>query len=211
MLITARRWQVSFSGSVLLFGFTLAALGGSVHALRTKPLSAGAIFITLFSFGLCVFMAGEFRFASVSKSGRLFVRTLFNRDGVDSRACALGVSIKVSSHRGGTTYTIYATDGTARAVLAECWTRSGSQSALRRLEACFGIGAHDHEGKRRAARARVETERAQVAATFAAGKRHVDAYYATAAFRRAWKLAIGFIVLYVVGFWVYAWLTGTKL
>jgi hypothetical protein len=195
---------------VLLFGFTLAALGGLVHALYTKPPSAGAVLITLFSLGLCVFMAGQFRFASVANSGRLFVRTLFGRDGVDSRACALGVSTKVSS-KGGATYTIYATDGTARAVLAECWTKSGSQSALRRLERCFDIGAHDHEGKRRAAQTRVETERARVAANFAATKHQVDAYYASGAFRRAWQLAIGFIVLYVVGICVYAWLTGTKL
>jgi hypothetical protein len=30
-------------------------------------------------------------------------------------------------------------------------------------------------------------------------------------FRRAWQLALGFIVLYIVGMCIYAWLTGTKL
>jgi hypothetical protein len=210
VLITARRWQISLSGSVLVLVCALAALAGGVLGLLVEPLGVATLFITLLSFGLCVFVAGEFRFASVAKSGRLFVRTLFRRDGVDSRSCALGVSIATSSHRGGRTYTIYATDGTARAVLAECWTRSGSQSEQRRLEACFGIEAHDHEGTRRVARERVETERARVAANFAAARRQVDGYYASGVFGRVGKLAIGFAIVYVAGFLMYAWLTGTK-
>jgi hypothetical protein len=208
VLLTARRRRVSFSGSVLLSGLTFALLGGSLHAISGRPSSAGTLLSAGVCGGLCLFMLGQFRFASVTSRGRLYVRTLFARDGVDFRACAFGVS--VTSHaRGGSTYTVYATDGTARAELAECWTKRGSARALRRLEKCFGVDGRD--GSRAVAQTRVDTERQRVEASFASAQKQVDAYYESGAFRRAGYWLVAVVVLYTIGICLYAWLTHEKL
>jgi hypothetical protein len=208
VLLTASKWRVSFSGSLVLLGFTLALFGASVHTLVHKPVTKGALLGVLVCGALCLFVVGQFRFASIKSNGRLFVRTLFDGSGVEARACALGVSVTVSA-KGGTTYTVYATDGTSSAQLAECWTKRGAARAQRRLEHCFGTAFDDPA--RSAARARVDAAQQRSDANFAAAQRHVDAYYASGAFRRTAYLMIGIVALYLVGLCLYAWLTGARL
>lgn len=208
VLITAPGRRFSFSGSLLLQGLSFALFAAPLHALVTQGSNPGAWFGTLLGAGLSSLMLNQYRWASLGRNGRIVGRTLFGRDAVDSRTCALGIAITTGS-KGGSTYTIYATDGTSRIEFAECWTRRGAESALRRLEACFGVDHRD--AARRSACTRIDSERQRLEASVSSAQRHVDAYYQSGAFRRAGYLVVGFIVLYVVGISVYAWLTHTKL
>jgi len=135
------------------------------------------------------------------------MRSLFGHDSVDSRSCALGVSVQAGSK--GSTYTVYATDGTARAELAECWSQKGAARALRRLEACFAIDRSDP--RRGAVQTRVDAERQRTEATYAAARAQVDAYYQSGASRRVWYWMLGGLLIYLVVIWLYTWLTGSRL
>jgi hypothetical protein len=179
----------------------------SAYALVQKPFKIGGVVAALVCAGLFLFILNRFRFAWMNPRGRIFVRTLFGRDAVDSTVCAFGISAEVGSK--GTTYIVYATDGTSRAEFAEYETKGGAQRGLRRLEACFGVQSHEPE--RRIAKARVDGERERFEANAAAAKGHVEAYCASGAFRRWGYWAVGFVVLYLLGVCLFVWLTGSHL
>jgi hypothetical protein len=207
VLLTSRRRRISFSGSLIFLGFASGTSFASAYALVQKPLTIGGVVGALLSAGLFLFSLNGFRFASMNARGRIFVRTPFGRDAVDSKVCAFGISAHVGSK--GTTYTVYATDGTSRAEFAEYLTKGGAQRARRRLETCFGVESHEPE--RRIAKARVDGERERFEANAAAAKSHVDAYYSSGVFRRLGYWAVGFVVLYLLGVCLFVWLTGSHL
>jgi hypothetical protein len=207
VLLTSRRRRISFSGSLLFLGFASGTFFAAVHALAQKALTIGGVVVALLSGGLFLFVLSEFRFAWMNARGRIFVRTLFGKDAVDSKVCAFGISAYAGSK--GTTYTVYATDGTSRAEFAQYLTKGGAQRGRRRLEACFGVESHEPE--RRVAKARVDAERERFEANAAAAKSQVDAYYASGAFHRVGYWAVGFVVLYLLAVSLFVWLTGSHL
>jgi xanthosine utilization system XapX-like protein len=205
VLITWPSRRRSFSGSLAFLALAAGLLAGSI--VGTTAVTVGTVVrVALCGLIALVVLAG-YRYVSVRSDGRLVARTVFGSATANSKRCALGIAAHYGAR--SVSYTIYATDGVARVELADCWTRSGADRALARLNRCFCSDADSPSRAR--AEVLVRREQGGWESSAAIAKQQVEAYYASGRHRRVVYWVLIGLVVYVLLVLLFVWLRGERL